>query len=402
MHNQPSIKRYSWLLFAALASHGATVQAELQWNVYGTVGFGKTNNQTVTTNTAINYTEFTDELSSDELTRLGIQSSYAFNDKAKITLQAVTREAEDFDLEVEWGYLNYNLSENATLRAGLMRRPLFQYTDSLYVSYGYRWVQPPSIAYVDIEELYGSIKAVNLLYNGVLGNWLYSTELYFGAGDGEGSFAGQKTTNDTKNNIGIVLNVEQDNYSLRFGFHRSDFSLTINQVDPIGEALEGFGLTELADEIFLRDESTNFYSVAGSYFLNDWEFFGEYVSVDLDGTYIPKIDAHYLGIQRRLGDVSLQFTVGEQKTAPQDDPSIAILATASQIPDPATAAALQQIGQQFAGIVASGYARRSSKSVGIRYDISPTFALKAEIEQVTDKSLNDSANMVSMSVDFVY
>lgn len=283
-----------------------------------------------------------------------------------------------------------------------MRRPLFQYTDSLYVGYGYRGVQPPSIAYVDIEELYGNIKAINLLYNGVFGDWLYSTELYFGSGDGEGTFAGQTTTNDTKNNLGVVLNIEQDNYSLRFGVHHSDFSLTISQLDPLGDALLGFGLPELADEIYLQDESTKFYSVAGSYLLGDWELFGEYVSVDIDGTYIPNIDSHYLGVQRRIGDVSLHFTIGEQKSAPLEDPSVAILATASQIPDPAASAGLELIGQQLAQIIATGNARRSSKTLGVRYDISPSFALKAEYENVRDKSLNESANMLSVSVDFVY
>ena len=379
-----------------------TANAELQWNIYGTVGFGKVNNQAVVANSALAYTEYTEKFKSDQLTRIGIQPSYRFNDEASLTLQAVTRESEDFDPEVEWGYLNYNLSDNANVRFGLMRRPLFQYTDSLYVGYGYRWVKPPATAYLGIDELYGNIGAINLNYNGVFGDWLYTTELYFGGGSGDGTFADQKTTNKTKNNLGVVLNVEQDNYSLRFGVHRADFSLSIDQIDQLGTALQGFGLTDLADDVLLKDESVIFYSVAGSYLLGDWELYGESVSVDVKDTYIPNIDSYYLGVQRRIGDVSLHFTLGEQKTAPQADPSIRILATASQLPDPVASGALTQVGQQLAPIVASGNARRSSRAIGIRYDVSPAVALKAEYELVTDKTLDESTNMYSVSVDFVY
>ena len=388
-------------VFAA-ALYCSNAGAQVQWNLYGTVGFGKVDDPAVTTNSAINYTDFTDDFKSEELTRFGIQSSYTINNKAKITLQVASRESEDFDPEIEWGYLNYDWKENARLRIGLMRRPVFQYTDSLYVGYGYRWVQPPSIAYFDIEEFYGNIKAFNLLYHGVFGNWLYSTELYFGQGSGEGTFSGQETTNDTKNNIGAVLNLEQDNFALRFGVHHSNFSMTISQLDSLGAALEGFGLPDVADEIFLRDESAYFYSVGGSYLIDEWEIFGELLHSKIDGTYLPNFDAHYFGIQRRIGDFSVNFTVGEQKTAPDNDPSVGILATASQLSDPASAAALQQIGQQLALAVASGNARRSSKSLGIRYDVGPSITLKAEYERVTDKSLNENANMFSVSMDFVY
>lgn len=382
--------------------YSMSVRAELQWNYFGTLGLGVVNDESVVANTNLAYSGFTEDVSGEELTRLGIQPSYRFNEELSITLQAVSRQAKDFDPEIEWGYLNYNISDNASVRAGLIRRPLFQYTDSLFVGYGSRWVQPPSSAYLDIEELYGNIRAVNFLYNGVVDDWLYTTELYLGRGSGEGMFAGQQTSNNARQNLGLVLNVERDNYALRLGFHRSNFSLSIDGIDQLGQSLRQFGLDELADDVLLENEKVYFYSIGGSYLSNDWEVFGERVTVDIQDTYIPKIDAWYLGVQRSLGNFAVNVTIGGQVTDPKLTPGEDILAVAQQTPDPLVAGALTQAGQQLSSIVQMSNAKRFSKSVGIRYDFSSAFALKSEIERVTDKELDESANMVSVSLDFVY
>ncbi|MEM7256265.1 MAG: hypothetical protein AAF404_02645 [Pseudomonadota bacterium] len=376
--------------------------AQLQWNFFGTVGFGQVDEESVVSNSNLAYSDLTENFSGSQLTRLGVQPSYRINDDLSLTLQAVTRLSEDFDAEIEWGYLNFSLSHNTTLRLGLIRRPLFQYTDSLYVGYGSRWVQPPSTAYVDIDEFYGNIRAINLLYNGAWRDWLYSSEVYFGQGTGEGSFAGQTTSNNTKHNLGAVINLEQDHFSLRFGLHESNFSLAIDQIDTLGQALKQFGLFDLADDVLLQNETVHFYSIGGSYLTGGWEIFGEKVVADIRGTYIPKIEGWYLGFQRSFNNVALHFTAGEQTTDPQLDPSADILALAAQLPDPEAAASLNAVGLQLAPVVEMSNSRRFSKSLGVRVDVSSRFAFKAEVEQVTDKLIDKKANLFSISVDFVF
>ncbi len=359
-------------------------------------------NRTAITSTNYSYSDFTEKFSADELTRFGIQPSYRFNDKTSITLQAVARHVEDYEPEIEWGYLNYQLSDNASVRLGLMRRPLFQYTDTLYVGYGVRWVQPPSTAYLDIDEFYGSIRAVNLHYDGLFREWLYSTELYFGQGSGEGQYGDEKTTNESHRNAGLVFDLERNNYTFRFGLHESVFSMSVNEINQLGQALRQFGFNDLASEILLDDETARFYSIAGSYLGGNWEVFGEKVMVDIEDAFVPEINAWYAGFQRTFDNVSLHFTTGEQRTTALLDPSASLLAIAEQTPDTVAAAVLNQAGQQLEMLVSGNRSRRFSMATGVRVDVSPSLALNAELERVTDKLADASATMLSVSMDFVF
>lgn len=389
----PSIVLLCW----SLSAH-----AELQWNFYGTLGFGIVNDESVVSNSNLAYSNFTENLTGEDLTRFGAQASYLFNEKLSLTLQAVSRQSDGLTPEIEWGYLNYGINDNTSIKAGLLRRSLFQYTDSLFVGYGARWVQPPSSVYLNIDEFYGNISALNLLHNGAFYNWLYSTELYAGTGTGKGTFAGQKTENDAKHNVGLILGLERDNYTLRLGAHRSDFSLSIDGINQVEDTLRQFGLNELADDVILEDETAHFYSIGGSYLTNDWEFFGEKVAVDIQDTYVPKIKAWYVGVQRSFNRLAVHYTIGEQNTRPQLDPGSDILELASQTTDPVVAGTLAQIGQQLTPLAQMSHASRFSNAIGVRYDFNSAFALKAELERVTDRVLNEDAHLFSFSVDFVY
>lgn len=116
--------------------------------------------------------------------KLGLQGSVLFSDDFMLTGQVVSRGSRDFDVNLEWVYLSYQVNDSNTVQLGRKRLPLFYYSEQQDVGFTYPWVHLPG-------QTYGW-EAVN--YNGM--NWSHSLQL----GDWAGIvnvFGGSETRKDS-------------------------------------------------------------------------------------------------------------------------------------------------------------------------------------------------------------
>ncbi len=116
--------------------------------------------------------------------KLGLQGTMAFNDAVSLTGQVVSRGSRDFDVNLEWVYLSYQVNDNNTVQLGRKRLPLFYYSEQQDVGFTYPWVHLPA-------QTYGW-EAVN--YNGM--NWSHALQF----GDWSGiinMFGGNETRKDS-------------------------------------------------------------------------------------------------------------------------------------------------------------------------------------------------------------
>lgn len=143
----------------------------------------------------------------------GLQVKADLGDNLSATAQLVSRGANDWDVDFEWAYVSYQLDENWTLQAGKKRLPLFYYSDFYDVGYAYVWMRPPADTYTWQVFNYNG---VNALYNGEIGDWSFSANVYAGREDNNdnkllGDYFYLAEVNETwKDIVGGVVNLSND------------------------------------------------------------------------------------------------------------------------------------------------------------------------------------------------
>ena len=136
----------SALALAGLFSTQAA--AEIQWSGFANVGAGFTSGSNE------ELFGYTDDIGFKPDTLFALQGTSQISERLSATVQVIGRAENSFDLELEWGYLQYRLNENWTLNAGQLRLPTYTYSDSIDVGYTYHWVRPPASVYRAIRVRY--------------------------------------------------------------------------------------------------------------------------------------------------------------------------------------------------------------------------------------------------------
>lgn len=109
--------------------------------------------------------------------KLGLQGVATLNPEWSATGQVVSRGARDGKVNLEWLYLAYKASENVTLQVGRKRLPLFYYSESQDVGIALPWLRLPPPAYGwDVVNFDGA----NLIYRSQIGEWNSTAEAFFG------------------------------------------------------------------------------------------------------------------------------------------------------------------------------------------------------------------------------
>ena len=177
-----------------------------------------------------------DDLSFDEDSALGLQIIVPIDEQ--ITLQAQllangSKEAEtNFEIEVDWAFVSYQVSDDLTLRAGRIRFPILMLGDYAEVGYAYPWIRPP-------QEVYGgipitAIDGVDLLYTLPVGNFNLTFQPFVGQRDDQLYIQPLDTEIDTEldNMLGLKVSLSNDYLTLHAAYNTFDTSL--DEATPTG------------------------------------------------------------------------------------------------------------------------------------------------------------------------
>lgn len=137
--------------------------------------------------------------------KAGMQFDYKINEKTSATVQLLADGANDFDVDLEYGFIKWDINENHALRFGRLRTPLYKYSDSINATYTQPWGAQPT-------EIYGlnqfnSINGVDYIGYFETGDFLHSVNIYGGTNNTDD---GQLT-----NGRGIALQTEWNGFSAR-------------------------------------------------------------------------------------------------------------------------------------------------------------------------------------------
>ncbi|MBV1877634.1 MAG: hypothetical protein KUG79_08330 [Pseudomonadales bacterium] len=374
------------LLFTAISSYG-----EITYNGFLSVGGG----QLIDDDEITSYAGFDGKWKSDPDTVFALQISAPLSDKLKGTAQFIAKGSDSYNVEAEWAYVTYNISDQWDVRAGRLRAPLFSYSDFLDVGYAYPFIRPPTEVY---RILFTTITGVDTLYNTSFGNWDANFQFYYGRLDASTFLAGEELFFDLADFTGVNAVFTYDWLSFRATYNLAP-KLTIPlpaAARGLLDAIAGSGFPTVAEALDVVDETGAFYGVAMNIDLHDWLLSVEYTEVDFeDQSLFSDDEAWYFLVGKRMGDFTYHITYEYRKQTPDlgfldgfaDDSVIALL---GGLPlKPTVLASVRQ-------------AENNVLTFGVRYDFTPGASLKVEFADIEFENLNQDGTLISFSVDVVF
>ena len=129
---------------------------------------------------------------------LGVQFTYAFDDRFDMVGQIVAAGTNDFQAQAEWAYVGYRVNDNLRIRAGRFAAPWYMYTENSRVGQAYPWARLPVELYKGIPI--NSLDGFDFLYRQPLGEWNLDAQV--SVGGAHNSFV--RVANNTGLNLNLI------------------------------------------------------------------------------------------------------------------------------------------------------------------------------------------------------
>lgn len=295
-----------------------------------------------------------------QLTRAGVRISADINERTAAVVQFLARGDDDFNTEVQWAYLAYNISPDLVWRAGRLVLPTFMHSQYTQASYAYPWVVLPSEVYDTLPV--DTMEGMDLTWKFSTGNIRHSANVSWGSTDvtsANGRYL-------VRNQAGANLTSYFGNLSTRISYSTGQTTLDLPATTPVGD-LSSFSL---------EDQFSYFTSVGAQYDNGRWLLMAEItrLGVDTPSSWFPTQTAGYLTAGRRFGRLMPHLTW----TMVEDEDNANCTGTANDI--------------GCLSLAAENGAHSKSWTLGARYDLAAGIALKAEASRFYDFTDRDSVN----------
>lgn len=357
-----------------------TAQAEIELNGFASIKAGMTMGSD---ESLYGYDDKLD-FKNESLAALQIKSD--LGDKLSVTAQLLGRGSEDWDLEFEWAFLSYDLTDELRINAGRLRTPFYKYSDFRDVGYAYDWSRVP-------QSVYGlgfdTIEGASLYHTTTLGMFDSSLQLIIGSYDGEAQITTETADAKIDNIAGLAWDLGYDGYNFRAAYLVGKTTFSQADFDGFMAQLTGFGLGALAEQLDVQDESSYFTGVSFSVDKNNIVFVTEVTKAQVDNSFISDQQSWYASLGYRFDTVTPYVSYeAEDNNAKRD--IYATLPTASPVYAP------------VAALVESLELDRTTWNIGVRYDFHPSAALKVQYSAADNKTLDRDDNALVLGVDLVF
>jgi len=319
--------------------------------------------------------------------KLGLQGTASFNPKFSVTGQVVSRGARKGKFDLEWAYLSYVIDDRLTFQLGRKRLPLFYYSETQDVGLTYPWVHLPSGQYGwEIVNYNGA----NLLYRDHWGDWSSSMD-FFGGSETRKDNPYQKTSNGKDNRtdsrwsniVGADMTLTHDWFDTRLAYIQSYIQNRFE--DPTTPPPYDYS-PKIRQKI---------YALSFAIDQQNWVVRNEYLY--MYRKQIGEQDYSFLlGVGYRVGKYLPMLTYNRYKmrlTAGSADPAVINPATIDPLSDE----------------------HWSTLTFSLRYDLTPTSAIKMQLERWKDQNGSNfnlaasgnsipygNARLLSFSYDIIF
>ncbi|MCE3263290.1 MAG: hypothetical protein K0R43_2369 [Pseudoduganella sp.] len=342
---------------------------------------------------------------------LGLQASYAFNDRLSATVQVLTRKntSPQFTTDLTWGFLKYKLNDEINVRVGRVVLPAFLISDYQNVGFANTMMRPPI-------EMYGQAPIENV--DGADVNWQHAfgdtnvTVQAFG-GTSRGKLyiptGGGSVAKHQSPVFGAAVTAEYGPFTARLAHARAQ--IEVNNLAPINAVTDALGRTgipsmlQLANDLTLKGGKRMSFTEIG--FTMDYKnvvLQAEYAQRRAhEPVYIPETNSGYVMAGYRFGKVLPYYTHAYYKGAGS---SVTVPTVPAAHPLAPTLGAIR-------GLLVSP--EQKTDLVGMRWDFAKNLALKVQIDHIKPKvkggslilpsgvpTYTNSVNVYAAGIDFVF
>lgn len=300
---------------------------------------------------------YDDDLSFSPDTTIGVQFKTTLDTQSEFVVQIVSRGAREYQTDIDWAYFNYSLNHEFSIQVGRKRLPLYFYSDFYDLGLAYHWIRPPSDNYTWQITNYNG---VSLYYESELDNWDMLLNVYIGREDDTDNdllsfLANDNPVDETwKNMIGFVAEFSNESYELRFTIMSSQLDRQVNNLQ----------IAEGVDQLF--------YGLSANYYYQAFNLLSE-------------INRY----ERSADDISV---------------STYMLSTSYKIKKYIPHITYSKLEQSKNSI--GGDEQHSTFSLGLRYDLNKSAALKIQYDNTRDDATNTTivgdGELLSFGIDIVF
>jgi len=348
---------------------------------------------------------------------LGLQADVAINNWLSLTGQGLVRKdaEDDYGAEATLAFAKAKVNDALSIRVGRMGVPVFMISEYRNVGYANNFVRPP-------QEMYSQVPFNNI--DGIDAVWQHAF--------GDTSFTAQLAAGRSKAPVAVNLNVEMKSlvalnlvaehgpFTVRFG--RADGKLTVTgsaSLDGLLGSLRSAGagyrlpaLNTLAGDLVADSKKASFTSVGLGL---DWHNFigqSEYAKRKTD-SYINSTTSWYVMGGYRIGKFLPYYTHGQLAVD-----SVVANTVPAACPAGYPAACTPTLRALSAGVATLrssglGQGEQSTDSIGVRWDLYSSAALKFQVDRITPKNgkglflnanpgFSHAVTVGTVAVDFVF
>lgn len=322
---------------------------------------------------------------------IGIQGVIKPNDDITIVGQVIARGQDDYTPTLEQFYVGYDINSSWNTKVGKLRNPIYLYSDVIDIHYAFPWIRTPGASY---SLSANSFDGVSLMFTGDIGNVSNRTIFYYGRSlknpdpfltelfinrgfttqfttgeqDADGNF--YKLT-EHKNDI-------QDAYGFSTEFYIGSMTFHAAFMDAGGEKdVKTYENGSTFDEVY---DKRDFYDLAVSYDDGNWLAIAEW------NNYVEVYSSYYVTLGKTFGSWQALITTSNFEGE-------VVLPSGFELPK-------------------SQQEQTDTLAFTLRYDVSSSVALKAELIQFSNKGSlivpdedgdgEIDSTVLSFAIDFVF
>ncbi|WP_017446121.1 hypothetical protein [Gayadomonas joobiniege] len=383
----------SWLIASVCCCSSFLLNAETYFSGFGSLAGYQANGDTLSfkTDVASPYAGGDNDFELADLTNLGLQVNHILNPEWQLVGQVLLQKGRSNQLidRVTIASLNYTPNANWMFRFGRFSARNVWFSDSRYVNYAQTSVYPVSGFYNQIQT--AALDGAEITYTNRIDEWLISWNLYAGQSNHHFYNDSGNFENRLRPVIGAAIEIDHLGWRIRAAhtysklaeqsFERdiSAFLSAFTSVPPLYGLPAWHEADDLQNETKYSDEPIEFTSVSFEYKKNSHLFRFEIGHLYTDSGLIINNTSGYLQYAYQINQytpfISVSAIDSTRGYEPYSWPSPDVFNAVTDV-----------IGfdsmQGLLGVmsVLQNRSEQQSLSLGLRYDLNHSVALKAQVE----------------------
>ena len=321
----------------------------------------------------VHYQGYNDSISFGQHSLFALQTDVDLTETLSFTTQLLAHASAGRDSGLEWAYLTWQPSKRWRFMAGKLRTPLYLHSDTIDVGFSYPWIIPPQAVYTPYSP--SDITGLSAAYQFNIQEWGIETKAYWGRFEGAITVLDENPVGiKVDKQGGLILALNRGNLRLRASYHRAAVEIKAPALARLAGALRQSGFNKSADSLNTKTD-ISFMQAGVSYDALDYFLKAEWTRVSSSPAFgVISYDSYYLSGGHTFYPFNLSITPHATfANISIDDAPPPVNENLELAPAPLR---LAYLGVFQSDLIGNDSLQRLS--VGLRWDVNPAVALKAE------------------------